>query len=605
MKKYLVVFVMTGSFFLVSLTSPPQREVPIGVEHTLDYFKTHAVLFAKSTEDLQRYLEKLNSADPSTICSAKESLQKCRMAFKNIEFFFNYFFRSLTIIYNSPPVVEVEEPYMECREPTGLQVIAGLLFSSDPLAVKKELLQQVSLVNASAQDVNSLLYNLPVDDRKILESIRLELVNVITLGIAGFDAPELKTGIKEAGQTLSTIKIVLSSYLEKQSREADSVSFYLNEAIRLTESNSDFDSFDRLNFLTEAALPLQYHLKLFIQKNGLELNTTSVVNYASNNIFSPDAININGRLEVDTAIALLGKKLFFENALSGNNTRSCATCHQPEKYFTDGLPKSITLDGHSTVQRNSPTLLYSSFQYSQFWDGRVKNLEDQIKEVLRNPFEMNGDYEKIVLHLQHDDQYIKEFENAFPESGSSSSVNIQNAASAIAAYLKTLSPFDSPFDKYLKGDKKAMNKEQVNGFNLFMGKALCGTCHVAPLFNGLTPPFYDRTTTEVIGTTSNINFSKAQLDSDSGRFTSYPIEFYMRSFKTPCLRNVAQTAPYMHNGAFSNLESTLEFYNKGGGKGLGLEVPHQTLSSNPLKLEEKEVKDIITFLHSLTDSKYQ
>lgn len=601
MKKYLVVIVLIGSVLLLSLTSPLKKGSPIGVDHTLGYFKTHALLFAESTEDLQRHIEKLNSKDSSTILAAKQSLQNCRLAFKNIEFFLNYFFRSLIIIYNAPPVVEVEEPYMEYREPTGLQVIAGLLFSSDPIAVKKELLQQISLVNESAQDINSLLYNLPVDDKQILESIRLELISVMTLGIAGFDAPELKTSIKEAGQTLTTLKNVLSPYLENRNKEADSISFYLNEAIRLTVASTDFDSFDRLHFLTAAALPLQHHLKLFIQKSGLEINTAPAVNYASDNIFRPDAININGRLNVDPATAALGKQLFFENALSGNNTRSCATCHQPAKYFTDGLPTSIALDGHSNVKRNSPTLLYSSFQYSQFWDGRVKNLEDQISEVLKNPVEMNGDDETIVHRLQNDDRYKKTFSTAFPGSG----VNSKNVATAIAAYLKTLSPFDSPFDNYLKGDKKAMSKEQVNGFNLFMGKALCGTCHVAPLFNGLTAPLYDRTTLEVIGTTSNIDFKNPQPDTDSGRYATYPIEFYMRSFKTPGLRNVTQTAPYMHNGAFPNLESVLEFYNKGGGKGLGLKVFNQTLSSDSLRLNAGEIKNIIAFLGSLTDNKYQ
>ncbi len=135
-----------------------------------------------------------------------------------------------------------------------------------------------------------------------------------------------------------------------------------------------------------------------------------------------------------------------------------------------------------------------------------------------------------------------------------------------------------------------------------MGKAQCGTCHFAPVFNGLIPPLYKRTELEVLGVTRNVDFTKPQLDTDSGRFASFPIIFYMGAFKTPTVRNVAKTAPYMHNGAFPTLEKVLDFYNKGGGEGLGLNVPTQTLSPKPLKLDSNEVRNIIEFLNSLTDT---
>ncbi len=603
MKTCIVALGICVCIFLLSLAPSPQRDQSIGVEGTLSWFKKHSVLFAESCNDLQARINDIREDDPSSITAARSSLQQCRLQFKNIEFFFNYFFRSLTLIYNAPAVIEVEEPYMEYREPTGLQVIAALLFSSDPVKEKEAMLRQIGLVHESAKDINSLLYNLPVNDKQILESIQLELINLMTLGIAGFDAQELKTGIKEARQTLLAFQSVLSPYLKNRSSEADSVAFYLGRAIQLTVENNEFDTFNRLAFLTDAAIPLQQHLNKLIREKGLELNTTGILNYAAGHLFSPDAIDIDGRLRIDTALATLGQKLFFEKALSGNSTRSCATCHRPEKYFTDGLPKSLTLDGHSTVRRNSPSLLYSVFQYSQFWDGRAKSLEEQIKEVLKNPEEMNGDPDSIVDRLKKDNYYVERFGKVFREKSSDSFISMDHISLSIATFLETLTPFDSPFDRYIQGDRKALNTAQIKGFNLFMGKAMCGTCHVAPLFNGLTPPWYDRTAMEVIGTTNNIDFMEPKLDTDSGRYSTFPIEYYLRAFKTPGLRNVAATAPYMHNGAFPDLQSVVEFYNQGGGQGLGLDVAHQTLSPARLRLDESEILNIVEFLQSLTDKK--
>ncbi|HEY9343332.1 MAG TPA: cytochrome C peroxidase, partial [Hanamia sp.] len=179
-----------------------------------------------------------------------------------------------------------------------------------------------------------------------------------------------------------------------------------------------------------------------------------------------------------------------------------------------------------------------------------------------------------------------------------------NLTLSIAAFLKTLSPFNSSFDQYIQGNNKALTEKQIRGFNLFMGKAQCGTCHFAPVFNGTIPPLFNKTDVEVLGTTKNTDFEKPLLDADSGRFSKYPIPYYMRAFKTPTVRNVEKTFPYMHNGEFSTLEEVLEFYNKGGGIGLGLEVPVQTLSPKPLDLDSSEVGDIIAFMHSLTDSMY-
>ena len=600
MKTILVILLFMCCVGLFAFTNFSGIDTARSVEHTLEYFKKQSIQFANATANLKEAINKINN-DASSIANAKEALKKCRLQYKSIEFFLTYFLSSTSLIYNQPNKVEVEEPWLESHEPVGLQVIEAILFDKEAPNSKKELLAQADLVNSAAHDLHALLYKLKIDDKQILESMQIELIRIITLGITGFDTPELRTGISESVRAFESIKIILSPFLSDKSKEADSVNNYLNVAIRLLEKNSDFNSFDRLNFLTGAALPLQYHLGLLISEKGLQLNTTGVLNHTAKNLFSADAIAMVTKPGTNPALVSLGQKLFFEKGLSGNSTRSCATCHQPEKYFTDQVSKSITLDGISTVARNAPTLFYSAYQYSQFWDGRAKNLDDQINTVLVNPVEMGGEHAIVLKRLKNIKQYAGDFKNVFI-ADKDNTITIHNISLAITAFLETLSPFNSSFDKYIAGDKNALTKQQIRGFNLFMGKAQCGTCHYAPVFNGLIPPLYKRTEFEILGTTKNTDLNKPELDADSGRYTTFPTKYYMGAFKTPTVRNIEKTAPYMHNGAFTTLEQVMEFYNKGGGAGLGLKVPMQTLSSKPLKLDSTEMKDIISFLHSLTDS---
>ncbi len=599
MKYLLVIATMCGCIAILSFSITRKNDSNNFVTETISYFRTNAASFSNSASFLKNQVNKLKKNDPASLVRAKEALKKCRHQYKKIEFFMSYFFRSASLVYNEANKFEVEEPFMEYREPSGLQVIESILFSGKAFDQKQMLQDQASLIATSAEDIPSLLYDLKISDKQILESIRLALIRVIALGISGFDAPELKSGITESGEVIGMIKQVLTPLLNEKNKEADSVTNYLDKAYNLLSSNSDFNSFDRLQFLTTAALPLQHYLGKLISSNNLEFNTTGVINYDAENLFSKDALDVQPALKTDPALVELGQKLFFEKGLSGNGTRNCATCHAPEKYFTDQIPKSITLDGKTTVQRNAPSLFYSAYQYSQFWDGRVKSLDEQINTVLLNNREMAADHKIVVTRLRSSKNYTRSFKSAFPETDSS--INIHNIARSISAFLKSLAPFNSAFDRYIRGDKSAMTKQQVKGFNLYMGKAQCGTCHYVPVFNGLIPPLYKRTELEVLGTTKSTDFKHPEADDDSGRYSTFPIEFYKGAFKTPTLRDVAKTAPYMHNGAFS-LEQVLEFYNKGGGAGLGLKVPTQTLSPKPLKLNGNEIKDIISFLNALTDT---
>jgi cytochrome c peroxidase len=583
----------------------------VGVTNALSQFKEGTAEFSGSSLKLKEALSLLRVRDIASLNRAKQALSHSRLSYKKIEFFLNYFFESSAMIYNRPAKAEVDEPYMEYQEPSGFQLIEAMLFDADPLLHKEELLQQADLLCSSAPDLNSLLYGFKGTDQEILESTRLELVRVITLSITGYDAPELKTGIPEAYQSLAAVQKALSPYLAQANTEGkspdagQSLSLQLDQTLAYLQDHPDFDSFNRMEFLTVYALPLQELLGDFITKQQLVVNYKSSLNYKAKNIFSSNAFdeaffngdsipNPNKNRQRD-----LGKKLFAEQSLSGNLKRSCQSCHRPEQYFTDGLKTSVAFDEHSFVQRNAPTLLYAGFQFAQFWDGRVKTLPEQIKNVIANPIEMNGDHKVVIANLKNRSGYVEAFKQAFPST--TNPITIDNLAQAIAAYVMALKPMNSDFDRYLAGDKKAMSTEQLKGFNLFMGKGQCGSCHFAPLFNGLIPPFYKLTEYEVLGTPANDDFKRLQQDQDRGRYGFFPISYYTAAFKTPTVRNAAKTAPYMHNGAFKDLEKVVEFYNQGGGAGLGLPAGQQTLSQKPLQLTPQEVQEIVSFMQSLTD----
>jgi cytochrome c peroxidase len=577
----------------------------IGLGPTLAYFRSEADQFHRGTILLNKLVHEIEPAQAQSISRAREALVDCRLKYKRIEFFLEYFFRSAAGIYNSPPKVEVEEPFMEFEEPRGMQVIEASLFRAMNPEEKNQAIQQAEALCSSAADLKSLLYDFRADDPQILESLRIELIRVIALGTAGFDAPLLKSGIRESGEAFKSMERVLAPYLNPKFRESDSTFYYLKKSLLSLEAHPDFDSFDRLSFLKESALPLQRHLGLWISEMKLDLNTTGTLNYNSDDLFSPnslfqEAYNNTG-IKSNSLRIELGKMLFFEKALSGNYSRNCASCHRPENYFTDQLPRGLAYDNRHSLKRNTPSLYYSGFQTFQFWDGRSGTLEEQICQVMQNPEEMDAPARLVLERLQASKKYRAFFATAFMHS-LGDSITMGQVAGSIACYLRSLAPRNSAFDRYILGDPKAMTREQISGFNLFMGKAQCGTCHFAPLFNGLLPPYYRRTETEVLGLPMTDDLSHPALDPDSGRFGAFPISYYIGAFKTPTVRNSAATAPYMHHGGFSNLQTVLDFYNKGGGQGLGMNVPDQTLSPIPLKLTQAEIQDIISFLQSLTDA---
>jgi cytochrome c peroxidase len=295
----------------------------------------------------------------------------------------------------------------------------------------------------------------------------------------------------------------------------------------------------------------------------------------------------------------LGRLLFFDPILSDDNTMSCAHCHHPDLGFSDGLPRSrgrgaqgagTQRRGGIELTRGAPTLWNALYNHRQFWDGRAADLEEQARMVITTPEEVNADPDKLVRELKAIPEYRRLFDRAFGgENGSA--ITFSNIAKAIAAFERTLVSFNSRFDRYAAGDGDALTPQEKRGLKLFLSpKTRCNECHGLPTFANRD--------FKVIGVPDPPDGPpdghKAGAESGRGGGPN-------GAFKIPTLRNIALTAPYMHNGIFKTLEEVLDFYANGGGRGLGLKVPLQDDKIRKFKLTPQEKADLIAFLLALTD----
>jgi len=290
----------------------------------------------------------------------------------------------------------------------------------------------------------------------------------------------------------------------------------------------------------------------------------------------------------------LGRKLFFDRRLSGDGTMSCATCHDPEKAFTDGLELSLS---YPTTRnwRNAPTLINVAFQKYLFQDGRVLTLEDQALFPMMSAFEMNRNLDFVEEVIRSVPEYVEAFQKVF-----NGEVTRQRMAMAIAAYERTLLSMNAPIDRHLKGDTSALSDDAKKGLVLFMGKARCSECHFGATlsddqFHALNVPENPEhqndpriaATRRFVAKVSRYDDYR-NLNEDPGRFLVTKDKKDWKAFRTPSLREVAKTGPYMHNGIFATLDDVIEFFDKGGGKG--------NTVLKPLGLNEKEKKYLKAFL---------
>ena len=256
----------------------------------------------------------------------------------------------------------------------------------------------------------------------------------------------------------------------------------------------------------------------------------------------------------------LGRQLFFDRRLSRDGTVSCATCHNPNRAFSTPVPVAVGLSSRQG-RRNAPALINRGYGRAFFWDGRASSLEEQVIMPIQDPNEMN-------LTLD--------------EASARVNLDATTLSSALASYVRTILSGDSPYDRFVNGDRKALSSEQQSGLGIFRGKGNCTACHVGPNF---TDEGFHNT---------GVAWRDGQI-ADEGRFAVSARPGDHAAFKTPTLREIASTAPYMHDGSISTLEGVVDFYSDGGRKN-----PYLDPEIRPRNFTSEEKRALVAFLHSFT-----
>lgn len=500
--------------------------------------------------------------------------------------------------------------------PVGLQALDELVSDEEAADNKEEILRLASQLEETflavqvALEKRNYFY-----DFEMAEAARLELVRILSLGISGFDTPGSLNALPETAVALQGTQKLLEPILQKATtaQQQQTQALYKGAVTYLGKHNN-FEKFDRLDFLTQYLNPLYKVLGEMQKEQGMQSSAerwgkTPSWNAYSTNIFDADFLNpyfysLLRKEDDSEALRQLGRQLFYDSSLSGNGQMNCASCHKPELAFTDGQKTSLANKDGKRVLRNSPSLINAVFSDRFFYDLRAYDLEDQAGHVIENHLEFNTTFDAIVAKLKANEKYKEEFEAVFGKK----EISRYQFSSALASYVISLRSFNSPFDQYVQGKIKTIDPKVKQGFNLFMGKAACATCHYVPSFSGLIPPLYQENESEVLGVLQQPG--SMMPDTDAGRINNGIPEdgedIYRGSFKTTTVRNAKVTAPYFHNGAYTTLEEVIDFYNHGGagGAGLGYEVSNQTLSPDALNLSKKEIEALIAFINSLTDNPY-
>ncbi|RAJ15937.1 cytochrome-c peroxidase [Arenibacter echinorum] len=614
--------ILLGSFFICLLMlSGRQMAIPyqndtipekVAVLYTANFHK-----FQNEVNSLAALANKASSVNEWE--TLKSQVEKTRLAYKEIEFIFDYYqtFYNGTYI-NGAPLPKVSE-YFEAEKvisPGGLQALDEAVYDS----ASNENLQHIKVLANGLKERVDFIANihLPVHlkSSQIIECIRSGIVRIFTLGLTGYDTPGSVNGLMESAvswQSMETTFLNFEAGMAPAAKDQfEAIKKHFTKGKNILKANTHFNDFDRLAFLKEVVNPLYAALLEFQNANKIKLEPYKkhAQNYKAMNIFDINFVNTDFYSELvylpldNPKTIALGKLLFGDPQLSKDNVMSCASCHNPNKGFSDGLPKSVSNQKGVFTARNAPTLMAAGYSARYFWDMRALDLEKQVIHVIDNDLEFNTNFDAIVNKLNKSDRYNKLFKEAYGGIAKED-INQRSISNAIAAYVNSLKSFNSPFDKYVRNETKEYPENAKRGFNLFMGKAACGSCHFAPVFNGTIPPFYLESESEVLGITQGFDSIAPKLDTDLGRMgnglkmDNHP--FLKNSFKTVTVRNIALTAPYMHNGLFATLEDVLAFYNLGGGAGMGLEVENQTLLDGPLNLSQQEIEDIIAFMETLTD----
>ncbi|RXG15982.1 cytochrome c peroxidase [Leeuwenhoekiella aestuarii] len=599
MKRILITGILIASFVTSCKTETKDQDqltALVDWQPAQEYYKNHL-------DTAIQYLDSLALTpieDPKT----KTYFKKARVAFKKAEPYASYINPEVGHRANGPALPFLTDDSQKVLEPVGLQKleesiyegVANAAIYQNELRLTKGLLE-ILKGNITQRELNA---------ERFFIATHQQLMRMISLAIAGFDTPVSGLGLAETQQSLQSLQRVYELSIAERIVENDAqldqeFKYQIQDAIAFIETNVDFETFDRYTFIRDYFNPITRSWVAIRKTSGLwEPVLNKPFNFDAPTFFEEDSFNIEyfraitNRNPSEAKIAL-GKRLFFDKNLSQAKDMACVTCHNPKLAYTDGLVTNLNNSGNP-LKRNSPTLVNAIFQRGFFWDGRAETLLAQISGVFTNKEEFNSSVHEFSDEVLKDSTYYKAFQEVF---GTRRKWSNDETIKALSAYISTLNGFSSKFDKNIRGEVDTFTASEKLGMNLFMGKALCATCHFMPLTSGTVPPFFTDTEKEVIGVPETV--ANKQLDDDLGFYFMYNEPIQLGMFKTPTVRNVSLTAPYMHNGVYQSLEEVIDFYNKGGGGGLGFDLPHQTLPFDALNLTDTEQTALVDFLKTLTD----
>ncbi len=568
-------------------------------------------------KQLLETLAQTNLKDSQQVAQLDDAIVRTRLTMKAADFWLRYLEPLAYKQINAPLPVEWETEVFEKYEPPYKRVGAGLtlaylhLHDDNPNTDTLKSLIQKALTATNIYTHDSITQRL-TDYHHFYLCNRLFLLNLAAIYTTGFECPNTDKVITELNAMLhSTVSLYQSFNISFPNVALPQQYLDTFSALLKFVANQpkDITQFDHFHFVRNYINPLfRLNQQLIVQHKVV---SKSLVDYALNkratDIFDKRLYyGQNGKgvfLRVTDSLALaqineLGKQLFFDPILSGNNKRSCASCHKPDQCFTDtSVVSALQYNGYQRLARNTPSLLNTVHNHLLMADGKHYTLEQQAEDVMTNPHEMGSDAKKILEQVLSCNDYKLALWQLAKLTPSEPEPNIRHITSAIISYYSTFSFYEAPFDAAIK-QSVVISDAAMRGYNLFMGKAQCGTCHFPPVFNGVKPP-YVGSEFEVLGVPADTSYTR--LSADTGRYVVNPAPEMFRAFRTGTVRNAARTAPYMHNGVISDMKQLIAFYNNGGGTGHGLNVPNQTLSADSLHLSSSEQQDLIAFINSLNE----
>lgn len=611
MKTFSVILILAAAVFCLSFNLRQKKEYKNLYSTSLDEFK-------QQQNHLRQVIDLADLTNGNDREKIKEQITISRASLKAIDFWLRYFEPIAYRKINGPLPVEWENEVFEKFEPPyrregGGLILTELSLEEDPTN-KNALLSLVdtSLVAIKTFEADSITTQLNNYHHFFLAN-RLYLLNLAALYTTGFECPDTNNIIPELRAMLPAIKNIYANFninFSSTPLTKEYLDLYDNSIAFVNDQPLHFSLFDHFTFIKDFINPLFRINQQFINSYGvrsINFNDYSLDNTATS-IFDKSLYNsqntkgIFSFVEDETTLAEIknvGKLLFYDPILSGNNLRSCASCHKPTEYFTDtAFATAFQFDRQQHVPRNAPTLINAVFNHLIMLDGKHISLQGQAKEVILNPIEMNSTEKELIKKVMSCKEYKDAFKKFLRYTPEEKDVTLSHIASAITFYYADFSRYYAPFDNAMN-NKQTLTNEEKNGFNLFMSKAQCGTCHFVPQFNGVKPP-YVGSEFEVLGTPADSSYKK--LSEDKGRYGVNPAPEMLNAFRTGTVRNAAFTKPYMHNGIFTSLDQVIDLYDAGGGAGKKLTVANQTLSTDSLKLSKTEKSNLLAFIHSLNEN---